>query len=410
MIKHSYKKITQCRLCKSKNIHEIYSYNDSPLCDEFLSKKNKQFFYPLALQKCQKCNFVQINTVVEPKKIYDNYLYLSKSSNGLSDHFKKYSTQIQKKLKLGKNTKVIDIGSNDGVLLKHFKKSGYSVYGIEPFMEASHEANKNGIFTINSYFDNELIESFLKIIGKVELICINNLFANVDNLDDFITNCLKILKDEGYLVIESSYLFDMLKKNIFDFVYHEHLSYFSILPLRKYLNKFDLHIIDLQKSNSKGGSLRYIFKKTTKKINIDNKINNLIKFEFQNYKDFNYIMSSYTKNIADLRYKFDKFFQVNKNKKISVFGASATSTTFLSEIQIGKKFDYFIDENPNKIGRFSPGYAIKVISLKDIRKYKIDIVVILAWRFAPIIIKKIKKYKVSYLVPIPNFKLYDSPK
>lgn len=407
MIKHPHKKISKCRLCKSKDIIYVYKYNKSPLCDEFLEKKNKQFFYPLNLQKCNKCNFVQIDTVVEPKKIYDNYLYLSKSSSGLSDHFQDYSKKILKYLKVNKTMKIIDIGSNDGVLLKHFKKEGHDVYGVEPFKEASIEANKNNIKTINSYFDTNLVKYFNKKFGQVDLICINNLYANVENLDDFTSNCAALLKNEGCVVIESSYLFDMLRKNIFDFVYHEHLSYISISPLRKYLKNFGFRLLDLQISNSKGGSLRYIFKKSLKKNILSKRVTTLINKESRDYRNFFKIINNYKKNILELKIQFNNFFKNHKGKSIAAFGASATSTTFLTEIDIGHNIKYFIDENPSKINKYSPGYSIKVISLQDIKKYKIDVIVILAWRFAPQIIKKISKYKINYVVPLPKFNNFE---
>ncbi len=405
MIKHKFKIIKTCRLCKSKDLSYIYKYQNSPLCDEFLQKKNKQFFYPLRLQKCNKCLFVQIDTVVEPRKIYDNYLYLSHSSSGLSDHFKKYALELIKDLRLKKLSKVIDIGSNDGVLLKHFQKKGFEVYGIEPFKEACEVANNNNIRTINSYFDEKLVNSFIKILGEVDLICINNLYANVENLNDFTKNCAKFLKIDGYLVIESSYLFSMLNRNIFDFVYHEHLSYLSVTPLKKFMKSYGLQLIKTYKNESKGGSLRYVFKKT--RVSIKNyNIRKIVEDEKKLYKNFKYIMFKYEQNIINLRNNFKKFLSKYNYKTIAAFGASATSTTFLSEIKIGKKINLFIDENPAKIKTYSPGYGIKVISLDDVEKYNVDIIIILAWRFRSQIIKKIKKLKIDYLVPLPNFKIY----
>lgn len=410
MIKHKFRVRRTCRLCKSKNLTLIHKYNNSPLCDEFLKIKKKQYFYPLKLQKCKDCLFVQINTTVEPKEIYDNYLYLSHTSSGLSDHFADYAKDVIKKLKISRKLKIIDIGSNDGVLCKHFKRLGHEVYGVEPFKAASDEANNNNIRTINSYFDKNLSESFLKIIGKVDVICINNLFANIDDLKDFTKNCSTIIKNNGYLIIESSYLFSMLKKNIFDFVYHEHLSYFSIIPLMKFMKNFDLRIVNITKSNSKGGSFRYFFQKSKSAKKISSKLNNLILNEKNFYKNFDYIVLNFCSNITKLRNNFERFFQINAEKKIAAFGASATSTTFLSEINIGSKIDVFIDENPAKINKYSPGFGIKVISLEKLNKEKVDIVIILAWRFRHQIIAKLKKYNVNFLIPLPTFKFYEKNK
>ena len=358
----------------------------------------------MTLQICQKCKFVQLNTVVEPSSIYDNYLYFTKSSISLKKHFQNYARDILTFLKIKNKIRIMDIGSNDGMLLSFFKKYGHTVFGVEPFKDASLAANKKKILTFNSYFDKKFLDKFLATQGKVDIICVNNLYANIDNLHIFTNQCNKILNNYGFLIIESSYLFDMLDKNIFDFVYHEHLSYFSIIPLKNFMKKCGFELLDLKKTDSKGGSMRYIFQKIDHPKN-SKLLKKFMNLEKQNYQNINNKQLTYQNNIKNLRLKFDLLFKKNTFNKVAAFGASATSTTFLSEIQISEKIDFLVDENPQKINKFSPGYHKKVINLKNLKKEKVDLIIILAWRYEKSISKKIKKLKIPYLIPLPKFKL-----
>lgn len=407
MIKHKYKRKYNCRLCKSKKLKIFYKYQNSPLCDEYLKKPKKQYFYPMTLQICQDCKFIQLNTVIEPSSIYDNYLYFTKSSISLKNHFEKYAKEISSVLKIKKKMRVMDIGSNDGMLLSFFKKQGHEVFGVEPYKDASLSANKNKIKTFNRYFDKKFVDDFLSDNRKVDIISVNNLFANIDNVNSFTNYCNQLLNKDGFMIIESSYLFDMLDNNIFDFVYHEHLSYFSIIPLLNFMKQFGFELFDLKKSDSKGGSMRYIFKKGLVKEN-KIKLNKLVNLEKNFYKNLSIKLKKYSDNIKSLKSNFNSLLNENNYSKIAAFGASATSTTFLSEIEISKKIDFLVDENPQKIGRFSPGYHKEVKDIKSLERESVDLIIILAWRYEKSISKKLKNIKVPCLIPLPKFKLVNN--
>lgn len=359
----------------------------------------------MSLQLCNDCKFVQLDTVVEPSSIYNNYLYFTKSSINLKKHFLTYAKDVIKILKIKKPSKILDIGSNDGMLLSIFQNFGHNVYGVEPFKEAAIEANKNKIKTYNTYFNKKFATSFISNNGKLDIICVNNLFANIDNLDNFTKLCFTILNENGYLIIESSYLFDMLNNQIFDFVYHEHLSYFSIIPLTKFMKTIGFEIFDIKRSDSKGGSLRYVFKKTNY-IKSTKLIKSILSKEKKEYSNIEKKIKDYSKKISQLRKNFEHLFISKKYQNIAAFGASATTTTFLSETKISNKIKILIDQNPKKIGRFSPGYHIQVKDISSLKLEKIDLVIIIAWRYAKQIAKKLKKYKLSYVIPLPKFRLY----
>ena len=224
----------KCRLCESKDIKVVLPLQDSPLCDAYLELPKKQEFYNLKLCLCNECNFVQIDTVVDPEDIYRDYIYVTTSSPGLLKHFKTYAFEVCSFLKLDEQNLTVDIGSNDGTLLSFFKNQGHNVLGIEPSIKAASSANESGIKTIPEFFDKDLANLVVDQYGKASLITINNLFANIDNLKDFVKSIDILLDDNGVLVIESSYLLNMIDNMVFDFIYHEHLSYFSILPLVRF--------------------------------------------------------------------------------------------------------------------------------------------------------------------------------
>ena len=395
-----------CRLCNSRNIEVVLSLNKSPLCDAYIKKKKEQQFYDLKLCLCNNCKFVQINTVVDPKIIYRNYIYVTTSSLGLNNHFKKYTQDVCRFFNFKKTKFIVDIGSNDGTLLSHFKKKKHKVLGIEPAFRAAADAKKRGIKSINEFFDKNIANKIVKKYGYADFITINNLFANVDDLHGFTKNLELLLGKEGVIAIESSYLLDMINNMIFDFIYHEHLSYLSILPLRIFFKKFDLKLIRIQKINTKGGSLRYYLARKNSKWPVHNSVYIFKKIESDfniSKKTFNY----FNKKIKLINKNLSSYLSKYKKCKIAGYGASATSTTLISHFKLYNRLDYLIDDNPGKINTFSPGYHIPVYNYKKITVDKPDIIIILAWRYYEKILQKLKKINFNNLVviPIPKFKI-----
>ena len=254
------KKVKSCRICKNNKFIKLYKYNKTPIGEDFVHRNDrfkKQKLYPLTLQMCTKCNLVHINEIISPNHIYRNYLYETKTSNTLAEHFKSYASTVTKSLKLKKQDFIIDIGSNDGALLKSFKTNVNNVLGIEPAQHIAENANKKKIKTINSFFNKKTANYVLKKYGKAKLITANNVFANIDNINNWIVNIKKILDKEGFFVFESFYLKDLIKNKVFDFIYHEHLSAFSIKPILFLCKINGLKLVRVDKLKTKGGSLRY---------------------------------------------------------------------------------------------------------------------------------------------------------
>ena len=247
--------VEYCRLCESANLASVLRLSDSPICDAYTKEKGKPKIYPLELFQCNECKFVQISIVINPEVLYKDYIYETRSSMGLKDHFRDYAETIVVRNNLQNGGLIVDIGSNDGTLLKQFRNLGFRVVGVEPARKIAKDANREGIFTIADYFRDDIVSRILKENGPANVVTVNNLLANVHDLHTFAKCIDSLLAPDGILVIESSYLYYMVDNLIFDFIYHEHLSYFSINPLVRFWGRFGLELVDVHVSEAKGGLL-----------------------------------------------------------------------------------------------------------------------------------------------------------
>ena len=182
---------------------------------------------------CRECGLTQIKQIINPKILYKKYLYQTKTSVDLKDHFKDYAKSAIKLFKRKKNNlSVLDIGSNDGSLLNFFQRENCKVIGIEPAKHIAKIANKNNIFTINAYFNNSAVTKVKKLFETLDLICANNVVANIDNIHSLLKNVKKLLREDSIFIFETFYLLDVIKNKVFDFIYHEHLTIFSLRPVK----------------------------------------------------------------------------------------------------------------------------------------------------------------------------------
>ena len=395
-----------CRFCQSSNMELVLPLAPSPLCDEYLAEKKYQEVFPLDLYFCRKCNLSQIKCVIDPSYIYKNYILDWRGL--LPKHFRDYANDLVAKLGNNKVFAALDIGSSDGSLLKCLKDKGLSVLGIEPADEIANIAKRNGVDTIVDYFNKETAELVNDKYGQFDIVTINNLFANIDNVDEFVESIKIVLSKNGVIVIESAYLGKMIENIMFDFIYHEHLSCISILPLEQFFQKHDMKLVELQPVSTKGGSMRYYFASNTSNIENNEGVNFYRNIEIDN--KLNKIETFYelNKKIVEKRNELLSFLLDNSGKKVVGYGASATSTTFIYHLGIGGYLDALVDDHPGKIGKYSPGLQLKVFDSDHIYNNNIDIVLLIAWRFADQIMHKHKNFKGHFIVPLPEFKVIEN--
>jgi hypothetical protein len=404
-------KLKHCRLCKSTNIIPILNLGKTALANSFLTKKQlkeKELFFPLGLNFCLKCGQLQTTHVVSPELMFRNYVWVSSTSPVTRDHFKEYAETVFDKLKMKKGDLVVEMGSNDGVLLKPFKKMGAKVLGVDPAINVAKRTTKQGILTLPYFFDSKIAKKIVKKYGKAKVISGNNVFAHINDLDEILSGVDILLDKNGVFVIEFPYLIDFVEKNLFDLVYHEHLSYLAITPLSKFFKKHGMEIFSVIKTPVHGGSVRLFVQRVNGEYIVDRSVNKFIELEKQKRLDKLQTYKQYAKNIKRNKESLVKIINniKSKNKSIVGYGAPAKGNTLLSYFKIDNKtLNYIVDDSPYKLNLYTPGTHILVTKPSEIIKNKPDYVLILAWNFAEPIMDKLNKYKEEgghFIIPVPK--------
>ena len=370
-----------CRSCGNLKLKRVVSLGYQPLANNLLKKKDEKCeLYPLEVNYCDQCHNCQLSIVVNPKKMFSNYLYTSSTTKTSRNHFVKAANKYIKDFKLTvKKSYIIDIGSNDGIALKPFKDLKFKkILGIEPAKNLAKLANKNKIKTFNGFLERKNLN---KIKKNADLILASNVFAHSDKLKEMAECMLKLLSKNGTIVIEVQYLLNTLRDLTFDNIYHEHYNYWSLTSLINFFNQFNAKIFRAEKIDTHGGSLRIYIKKN-KKIKIENNVKKLINEEeifgikdFKTYQEFGEKVYQIKKNIIK---NIDKL--KNKSKIIIGYGAPAKATTALNFFGISKEIDFIVEDNKLKHNKFIPGVKIAIKSKSSI-KSKNHTLLILAWNF-----------------------------
>ena len=404
-------KINYCRICKGKNLKKVISLSPTPPANAFLTKnalKKKEQFFPLQVNFCLDCGQLQLTHVVSPELLFKNYVYVSSTSPVFVEHFEEYANDLIKRFKLNKDSLVVDIGSNDGILLKPLKKNGVRVVGIDPAVSIAKKATKGGIKTFPNFLTVKIAKKIIKGYGPADVVCANNAFAHINDLDEIVDSVKILTKEDGVLVIEFPYLIDFIKKNYFDLIYHEHLSYLSIRCLNEIFKRFKMEIFDVKKVNSHGGSVRVYIKKTGSKYKVQLTVKNLLDNEKKLGLDNVNTYLKFAKKIEENRHKLISLLKKLKQqgKTIVGYGAPAKGNTLLNYFNIGPKiFDYIVDDSRYKQGLYTPGTHILVVPFSKISETKPDYILILAWNFAQPLMKKLENFKKSggrFIIPVPQ--------
>ena len=411
MTKENYTLEQKCRICSSTNLTMILDLGEQPPANSFIDKNelnSSESKFPLRLFWCTDCYLVQLLDIVDKEYLFKNYFYMTSASKPIVDHFKKYAHNVfEEFLKEKTNPFVVEIGSNDGSLLSEFKKLGTQILGIEPATNLSNLANQSNITTKNTFFSSQVCKEIIKSRNATVVVA-NNVIAHVEDLQDLMHGIQILLDKNGVFIFEVPYLVDLIKKLEFDTIYHEHLSYFSILPLLKLVEQFGLEIFDIRKQSVHGGTLRiFVSKKNNYSINdsvkifIDDEYSlGLDKIEF--YHKFSTNIIKLKKNLIELLLRLK-----NENKSIFGYGASAKGNVLLNFCDIANEnLDFIIDTTPLKQGKFTPGTHIPIIPPEKIlEKGKNDVALLLAWNYADSILKKEELFRKNggkFLIPVPE--------
>lgn len=385
-----------CRMCASTHLAEVLDLGPVPVGDRYVLEHERQEstpHFPLALHHCRSCGHLQLSGQVDPELLYGHYLYETGSSPGLDQHFAAYARAVQERCHLSPGAWVVDVGSNTGVLLRHFQALGLVALGIEPATVAAQTANAAGVSTLNAYFTQALAENLVAERGRADVITANNVLANIDDLDGVFAAMRVLLADEGVIVVESGYAVDTVGQFVIDNLYHEHISYFAVAPLQRFLRERGLRIFHADRVATKGGSLRvFICREASRRVE-QAEVGSLAQLE----AELGFLDGSAAEAFAARANTLKPLIRSHLEAlgpagTLVGYGASVGVTTLLHWLEIGQSFGQLIDDNPIKQGRFSPGFHLPVSPSPWLLASRPACVVNLAWRYRDLIHNKNQEY------------------
>jgi len=357
-----------------------------------------------------ECGHVQNVDVVNPEILFRDYLFTTSSSRGLLQHFQQYADEAAARFKLGRESLVIEIGSNDGSLLRFFKEKGMRVLGIDPARSIAHQATVSGLPTIPNFFTTALADEIVAKHGRAALVAANNVFAHADDLADIVRGVHRLLDDQGVFIFEVSYLPDIVDHFLFDTVYHEHVSHHSVVPLQRFFARLGMQLFDVQRIGSKGGSIRGFAQRMPGSRPVTSLVHELAAMEEDRGFGSIEIYRSYGEAIDQRKQAVITFVDDmrREGRRIAGYGASTTVTTLMWHFELQDKIEFLADDNPQKHGLYAPRSHIPVVPSEELYARKPDIVIILAWRYADPILKRHKRFLDAggtFAVPLPELQL-----
>lgn len=408
----SYRRST-CRLCESPDLQQVLSLGAVPPVDAYVPADRldqPQERFPVDLFLCLNCGHVQLLDVVSPELLFGDYIYETASSPGLVEHFRRYAEEVWQGLSLTHGALVVDVGSNDGTLLRFFKARGARVLGIDPAREIARRATTGGIETLPSFLTPDLAWSVRQKYGPAALVTANNVFAHADDLGAMADAVRLMLAPDGVFVCEVSYILDMIDGMVFDFIYHEHLSEHSVKPFRTFLARHGMELIDIERVPTKGGSLRCYARLIGGSRAVGPRVAEMLELEAARGLDRPEVFAAWAFRIEQVKAEVVAYVARAKaaGQSVAAYGASATSTVLIYYFGLGEALDFIVDDIPERQNRFSPGYHIPVVSSDALYSRKPDSTLILAWRFADMIMRKHERYLDqggTFVIPLPDVRL-----
>lgn len=410
------KEAIRCRHCGTTLRHSLIDLGMSPLCESFLTREQlgePESYYPLHVQVCDACWLVQLPQFVSPAHIFSEYAYFSSFSTSWVAHARRYRDTIKDRLELGPDSFVVELGSNDGYLLRHFLELGGQVLGVEPAANVAEAARKAGVPTLVAFFDPDIAKEIVAERGHADLIVANNVLAQVPELNQFVAGMAHLLAPDGVITIEVPHLERLIAENQFDTIYHEHFSYFSLATICRLAAAHGLMVIDVEILPSHGGSLRVYIAHQGSKHPISMHVGNLL---VQERKAGLETLSTYFAFAARVqrtkRNLLSALISAKENgKRICGYGAPGKGNTLLNYAGIGPDFlDFTVDRNPYKHGRYTPGMHVPIYPVEAIDQAKPDYILILPWNLKQEIVQQMRhvgEWGAKFIVPIPELAILD---
>jgi SAM-dependent methyltransferase len=405
---------SDCRLCLGASLEPVLSLAPSPPANAFVTASaldREQPRFPLDVWMCADCAHVQLLDVIDPAVLFRDYVYASGTSRAFIAHFERYASDVIEQFGVSPGDLVVDVGSNDGTLLRFFGDRGLRVVGIDPAEEIARRSNASGIETIPEFLTPALARDVRGRYGPARAVTANNVFAHIDDLSSATEAVRTLLAEDGVFVFEVSYLLDIVQKTLFDTIYHEHLDYHSVQPLVPFFSRHGMEVIDASRVDTHGGSVRVAVQLAEGPRSRSSRLDRLIEDERGHGLDRPETFRAFGDNINVLGQRLVAMLTKLRSEgfRIAGFGAPAKATTLTHHFGIGPDvLDFIVDDSPLKQGLFTPGHHVPVVSSTALYEDRPDYVLVLAWNFAPHITSAHRRYAElggKFIIPLPHLEL-----
>jgi len=403
-----------CRLCGGRDVRRVLSLTPTPPANAFVgeaAKDKAQACFPLDVFFCAGCAHVQLLDVVDPRLLFENYVYVSGTSPVFVRHFADYAQAVIARFRPDPGSLVVDIGSNDGTLLREFKRRGMTVLGVDPARDIAARATAAGIETIAGFFTPALAADIRRRFGPAAIVTANNVFAHADDLSGIRDGVRSLIEPDGVFVFEASYLLDVVEKTLFDTIYHEHLAYHSVKPLLKFFAAGNMDLFAAERVDVHGGSLRGMAGVVGGSHAGDGSVAILAALEKKAAIDDAKTFAAFSRRIEGLGRALGRLITGIKKegKSIAGFGAPAKATTLMHHFRLGPRaIDFIVDDSPLKQGLYTPGLHVPVLPVEALYERRPDYVIVLAWNFAEPIMANHSAFRRAggrFIVPLPELEV-----
>ena len=400
---------TTCVLCGSAAIELAIHYNATPIADDYVRADQlakPQPCYPLGVWLCMDCGHAQLADIVDPKLLYnEGYLYTTSVSKSLVRHFDDYADEMVRRFGLKPGDLHIDIGSNDGTLLKAFQSHGLTCFGVDPSSSVAMAATFRGAYTLPTFFTSIVGNEIRKHGGPAAIVTANNSFAHSTALPDMLDGVREMLASDGVFVFEVSYLLDILRRGLFDVVNHEHVSYHSVAPLVSFMERHGMELCDVERIPEKGGSIRCTARKRTSPPGTWKSVMDALSeeeaFGLATLAPFR----QFTRRLAETKASVRGLLASevhDRCRQVAGFGASCTATTLLYQLEVGDLLSFLVDDNPARHGLHSPGLHLPVLHAEEVLKRGVRTVMVAVPQYADAVLMNHPEYDaagVGWVVP-----------
>jgi hypothetical protein len=403
--------IDSCRSCQNPNLEVVWELENSPYGDLYRSTAKEALevgFETLTLGFCTACKMLQLLEITDLLSTYDDYLYRSSVTNALSSYYIQTAERLISDYGLSRGDLIVDIGSNDGTFLSGFLNNELNVLGIEPTRENANTAKLRGIHTLNEYFEAQTVDRILREAGSPKLISINYTLANIPNLLTFLSNIVRLMDENTILSVITGYHPDQYAVNMFEYINHDHLTYLTVESLGNLSKILNLKIIDLNRSEHKGGSIQFIIAKENSDFKVQSSVSQLLQREIWLNTNTVQFTKDLELRIRDVNERLSEKLKSLQSTDVYGIGASISTTYLCNQFGLSDKVEKLFDDDENKIGRFAPGSGIPVQALTSIPMKVDSVALILAWQHSERLIQRLHEvgYPGRILTPLPNPKLF----